>query len=175
VFPIQDGTGRLIVSWSQCRVVENLLEVPCTDERLADPLVEEAPPVYGVWIYDPRDDTQLPVVPPEAGFIFPEVVAADPRTAPPVILGGSNDFAMDPNLAIESAGVIHIRSVYDFDGSVLPGIDIDVLADPAQTTADQRPARFLRIVKAVSLPDEDIVDISSISPTPLSDEALSRV
>ena len=158
VFPIQDGTGRLIVSWSQCRVVENLLEVPCTDERLADPLVVEAPPVYGIWIYDPRDDTQLPVVPPVAGFIFPEVVAADPRTAPPVILDGSSDFTMDPDLVIEGAGVLHIRSVYDFDGAVLPGIDIDGLADPAQTTADQRPARFLRIVKAVSIPDQDIVD-----------------
>ena len=38
VFPILDGTGRLIVSWSQCRVIENLLEVPCTPQRLADPL-----------------------------------------------------------------------------------------------------------------------------------------
>ncbi len=157
VFPIQDGTGRLIVSWSQCRVIENLLEVPCTPERLADPLVQEADPVYGIWIYDPRDNTQLPVVPPEAGFIFPEVVAADPRTAPPVILDGSTDFTMDPDLAAEGAGVLHIRSVYDFDGVAVA--NIDALADPAQTTADQRPARFLRLVKAVSLPDEDTLNI----------------
>ncbi|MFQ5981952.1 MAG: hypothetical protein ACE5KS_01120, partial [Woeseiaceae bacterium] len=160
VFPIQDGTGRLLVSWSQCRVIENLLDVPCTPERLADPLVVEAPPVYGVWIYDPRDDTQLPVVPPEAGFMFPEVVAGDPRTAPPVILDGSTDFTLDPDLAVEGSGVLHIRSVYDFDGIVPAGIDIDTLADPALTTAaDLRPARFLRLVKAVSIPDEDIVDL----------------
>jgi hypothetical protein len=157
VFPIQDGTGRLIVSWSQCRVIENLLEVPCTPERLADPLVVEANPVYGIWIYDPRDGTQLPVVPPEAGFIFPEVVAADPRTAPPVILDGSTTFALDPDVASEGAGVVHIRSVYDFDGVALQ--NIDALADPMQTTADLRPARFLRIVKAVSLPDEDTLNI----------------
>jgi hypothetical protein len=157
VFPIQDGTGRLIVSWSQCRVIENLLEVPCTPERLADPLVQEADPVYGIWIYDPRDGTQLPVVPPEAGFIFPEVVAADPRTAPPVILDGSTNFAMDPDLALEGAGVLHIRSVYDLDGTAIA--NIDALADPLQTTADQRPARFLRLVKAVSLPDEDTLNI----------------
>ena len=157
VFPIQDGTGRMIVSWSQCRVVENLLEVPCTPARLADPLVVEANPVYGIWIYDPRDNTQLPVVPPEAGFIFPEVVAADPRTAPPVILDGSTSFAMDPNLAAEGAGVLHIRSVYDFDGVAFQ--NIDALADPMQTTADLRPARFLKVVKAVSLPDEDTLNI----------------
>lgn len=157
VYPIQDGTGRLIVSWSQCRVVENLLEVPCTPERLADPLVVEANPVYGVWIYDPRDNTQLPVVPAEAGFIIPEVVAADPRTAPPVILDGSSEFPMDPGLVAEGAGVLHIRSVYDFDGVAVA--NIDALADPAQTTADQRPARFLRLVKAVSIPDEDTLNI----------------
>ena len=159
VFPIQDGTGRMIVSWSQCRVIENLLEVPCTPERLADPLVEEANPVYGIWIYDPRDNTQLPVVPPQAGFIFPEVVAADTRTLPPVILNGSDRFTMDPNLTvIEGVGVLHIRSVYDFDGAA--SANIDVLADPGQTTANQRPARFLRIVKAVSIPDEDAQNIN---------------
>ncbi len=157
VFPIQDGTGRLIVSWSQCRVIENLLEVPCTAERLADPLVQEANPVYGIWIYDPRDNTQLPVVPPEAGFIFPEVVAADPKTAPPVILDGSTVFAMDPNLVAEGAGVLHIRSIYDFDGVAVA--NIDALADPAIATADQRPGRFLRLVKAVSLPDEATLNI----------------
>jgi len=157
VFPIQDGTGRMLVSWSQCRVVEETLNVPCTEERLADPDVEAAPPLYGIWIYDPRDNTQLPVVPPEEGFIFTEAVSADPRTAPPVILDTENRFAADPDLVGEGAGVISIRSVYDLDGGATA--NIDALADPAQTTADQRPARFLRVVKAVSIPDEDIVDL----------------
>jgi hypothetical protein len=45
VYPVRDGTGRLLVSWSQCRLIEvtedfadPLAEpniVPCTDERLA--------------------------------------------------------------------------------------------------------------------------------------------
>ena len=55
--------------------------------------------------------------------------------------------------------VIHIRSVYDFAGTA--ALDIDALADPAQFTADERPARFIRIVKAVSLPDEDILDLDN--------------
>ena len=157
VYPIQDGTGRLLVSWSQCRVVEDGLNVPCTTERLANPEVEEAAPIYGIWIYDPRDDTQLPVVPPVEGFMFTEAVSADPRPAPAVVLDGDDAFAADPNLVTEGAGVLSIRSVYDFDGGAVA--NIAALADPARTTADERPARFLRVIKAVSLPDDNVVDL----------------
>ncbi|MGH8193114.1 MAG: hypothetical protein ACREQ8_01755 [Woeseiaceae bacterium] len=173
VYPIQDGTGRLLVSWSQCRVVEDDLFVPCTDERLADPLVEPAPPIYGIWIYDPRDETQLPVVPPAEGFMFTEAVAADPRPTPPVVLDSENAFTADPDLVAESAGVLSIRSVYDFDGGAVA--DIAALADPAQTTADQRPARFLRVMKAVSIPDEDIVDLDNTAFGPNAEQGMKEI
>jgi len=164
VYPILDGTGRMIVSWSQCRLLETLPDLtqnilPCTAERLANPAFTVAPPLYGVWIYDPRDNTQLPVVPGEEGFMFTEVVAADPRIAPPVVLDGLNNFADDPTLVDAAEGVINIRSVYDFDGQ--PTVDISAMADPAQTLAADRPARFLRIEKAVSIPDDDIVDLDN--------------
>ena len=164
VYPILDGTGRMIVSWSQCRLLETLPDLtqnilPCTAERLANPAFTVAPPLYGVWIYDPRDNTQLPVVPGEEGFMFTEVVAADPRIAPPVVLDGLNNFADDPTLVDAAEGVINIRSVYDFDGQ--PTVDISAMADPAQTLAADRPARFLRIEKAVSIPDDDIVDLGN--------------
>ncbi len=175
VFPIQDGTDRLLVSWSQCRLTDfidpnvpidpnapvvQIVYYPCTVDNLANALYEEADPIYGIWMYDPRDNTQLPIVPPEEGFMFTEVVSADPRTTPPVILDSQNSFTMDPDLVAEGAAVISIRSVYDFDGGAVA--PIDTLADPAQTTsADQRPARFLRIVKAVSLPNDDIVDLDN--------------
>ena len=183
VYPIQDGTGRLLVSWSQCRVLEALMDDgdpltfdfiprPCTTERLADLFVQPdpdnpvapplgafvtAPPLYGIWMYDPRDNTQSPVVPAEEGFLFTEVVSADPRPAPPVVLDSVNNFAGDPDLVGESAGVINIRSVYDFDGGAVA--DINALANPVVSTAADRPARFLRIVKPVSMPDEDTLDI----------------
>ena len=36
------------------------------------------------------------------------------------------------------------------------------MADPTKTTsADQRPARFIRIIKAVSIPDRDTRDINN--------------
>ena len=182
-YPIRDGTGRLLVSWSQCRLIEVTEEfgdplvepriVPCTDDRLAaivtidpdnpvTPAVGSfivAPPLYGIWMYDPRDNTQLPVVPGEEGIMVSEVVAADPRTTPPTILDGSNDFQLDPTLAENGEAVLNIRSVYDFDGMAVA--DINALADPAQTLAADRPARFLRIVKAVSQPDDDLLDIDN--------------
>jgi hypothetical protein len=182
-YPIQDGTGRLLVSWSQCRLIEVTEDfgdplvdpriVPCTEERLAavvtidpdDPVTPAlgtfivAPPLYGIWMYDPRDDTQLPVVPGEEGIMVSEVVAADPRVSPPTILDGSNNFQFDPTLADNGEAVLNIRSVYDFDGTA--AADINALADPAQTLAADRPARFLRIVKAVSQPDEDLLDIDN--------------
>ncbi len=186
VYPIQDGTNRLMVSWSQCRLIEILPDdgdpdtlderiVACTTDNLANVLVIDpdnpvtpapgeflvAPPLYGIWIYDPRDDTQLPIVAGEEGFMFTEVVSADPRPVPPVVPDGLNDFALDATLADNGEAVLNIRNVYDFDGAILPGINPAVLADPLQTPAAARPARFLRVEKAVSQPNDDIRDIDN--------------
>ena len=49
-----DGTGRLLFTWTQCRLLERHVSiVPCTPERLAATAATPAPPLYGVWIYDP--------------------------------------------------------------------------------------------------------------------------
>ena len=40
-------------------------------------------------------------------------------------------------------------------------MNIGAVADPQATAAAQRPARFLRVEKAVSIPDEDIVDLDN--------------
>ena len=186
VYPIQDGTGRLMVSWSQCRLIEFLEDdgnpetddfeiVACTDENLANVVVIDpddpvapapgeftvAPPLYGIWIYDPRDETQLPIVPGEEGFMFTEVVSGDPRPFPAVIPDGSTNYTQDPSLPDSGEAVLNIRNVYDFNGEILPGIDPYALADPVQTPASARLARFVRIEKAVSLPDEDLLDIDN--------------
>ncbi len=34
-FPLRDGTGRLLLTWTQCRLLENTRIVPCTPDRLA--------------------------------------------------------------------------------------------------------------------------------------------
>ncbi len=184
VFPIQDGTGRLMVSWSQCLLTaidpdpnappdEPVVTLPCTAENLADPLLEEAAPVYGIWIYDPADDTQRPVVPAEQGFVFTEVVSADPRVAPPVVLDSENMAVDIPDLVLQDAAVISIRSVYDFDGGAVA--DIATLADPGQTLATDRPARFLRVVKAVSIPDDDLLDIDNTAFGVNDDQGMKEI
>ncbi|MEM9057788.1 MAG: hypothetical protein AAGD86_09940, partial [Pseudomonadota bacterium] len=81
VYPLFDGTDRLLTSWSQCRLIEvesvdgQDVEsiVPCTDERLATGTATVAPPIFGLWIYDRVTDTQLPIVAPEEGIIYTEI------------------------------------------------------------------------------------------------------
>lgn len=157
VFPLWDGTDRLLVSWSLCRIAGGGGALPCTDENLATPGVVAAPALYGVFMFDPRDNTQRPIFTPVEGVMLTDVVAMQPRVPlPPVILDRVAGIDFDSDLATEGVGEINILSVYDLDGvDAAPG-GIPVLRDPALTRADQRPARFLRIEKAVSIPDDDV-------------------
>src|SRR5690606_17790424 len=82
-FPLWDGTGRILTAWTMCRMADaDGVILPCTAETLADATLEPASPLYGVWIYDPVDGTQLPVVVGEEGVLIGEVVAAQPRPSP---------------------------------------------------------------------------------------------
>lgn len=158
-WPLHDGTDRLLVSWSGCRLVENNTIVPCTADRLAKPNAKEAAPLYGIFLYDRDEDTQLPVITPKEGVMYTDVVVAEPRALPAIIFDKAPGVELDAQLVSEDAGVLNIRSVYDIDGMDAALPDIATLADPALTLADDRPARFLRIVKAVSIPDDTVVDL----------------
>ncbi|MCQ3828999.1 PD40 domain-containing protein [Microbulbifer elongatus] len=153
-----DGTSRLLVSWSECRVIdpETELPQPCTDEWLATPDIVPADPLYGLWIYDYGEGTQRPIIQPEEGMMISEAVTADTRPVPEFIPQPIPGIDIDRDLYEEGMAVLDIRSVYDFDGSAI--LDIDALADPLQTSAAERPARFLRVVKAVGIPDRDTLD-----------------
>ncbi|MDO3384682.1 hypothetical protein QWI17_02395 [Gilvimarinus sp. SDUM040013] len=161
--PLYDGTNRLLVSWSQCRLIEPANPevdgseeryVPCTEANLAleEPL-EPAPPVYGLWLYNLDDNLQQPVIVPKEDVYYTDLVTLEPR-APVEYLAPD----VDPDLAEEGVGVLHISSVYDMDGEDSSNAGYNNLRDPAQFTAAERPARFLRLLKAVSLPPDDILD-----------------
>lgn len=154
-WPLLDGTNRALVSWSSCRLILNSQIVPCTPAGIADPAAVEANPIYGIFIYDMDNDTQIPIVTPQEGFVFADVVAAAPRTLPPLIFDKVPGVNLDQQAYDEDVGILDIRSVYDVDGVDTTSNGIAALADPAQTVADDRPARFLRIVKAVGIPDDD--------------------
>jgi hypothetical protein len=143
-YPLFDGTDRMFVSWSPCRLLSATLQIiPCTPAALADPNAVAAPPLYGVWIYDRVANTQQPIFAPEEGIVVSDIVAGQPRAVPPIIYDLATTGSADPDLL----GVT--------------GVDIAALADPAQTTADERPARFLRLEKAVALPDRDVRDFDN--------------
>ncbi|MFQ5643006.1 MAG: hypothetical protein ACE5FQ_04825 [Thiogranum sp.] len=165
-YPFWDGTNRALVAWSPCRLLENNVILPCTTELLSNPDAIEAPPLYSVYLYDMDEQTQQPIFVPQEGFLYRDAVAAQPRRLPTIISDGqapaSASFDFDPSLLGENTGILNIRSVYDFDGNFnnfgATAADIETLADPALTTsADDRPARFLRIVKPVSIPPRDLV------------------
>ncbi|AWF83034.1 hypothetical protein BTJ40_20650 [Microbulbifer sp. A4B17] len=157
-WPFHDGTSRLLVTWSECRIVNEETELleTCPDTLAEDEEVQLADPLYGLWIYDYIAGTQLPIVVVEEGEMISEGVTLEPRTEPTYIPDPIAGVDVDADLVEESVGILDIRSVYDFDGEDIVGIE--TLADPAQTTADLRPARFLRVSKAVAIPDDDVLD-----------------
>jgi len=163
VFPLWDGTNRLLVSWSQCRLIDQAVTVPCTTANLNKAGVKPAPPIYGIWIYDSTNNTQLPIVAPLEGVMYTDVVAAQPRVATPPVpaipdgVPGVGEFTFA--LAAQGAGILDIKSVYDFDSvDTAPG-GLAVVSDPTRRITDPlRPRpRFLRIEKAVSLPNQQVL------------------
>ncbi|MBU1191085.1 MAG: hypothetical protein KKE76_05150 [Gammaproteobacteria bacterium] len=155
VYPLWDGTDRALVTWNECRLLEDERIVPCTSDRLAATDVEEAPPLYGIYLYDLERGTQLPIVRPIEGVAFTEVVVAQPRLLPSIRFDQQAGVELDADAAADGAGILNIRSVYDMDGVDTANPSITALADPARTTADQRAARFLRVEKAVGIPDRN--------------------
>lgn len=172
-FPLWDGSGRILVTWSECRLQSIPVAVktgtttttppptilPCTPENLSNasgpnPTLTAAPVLYSAWMFDPASNTFLPLTTPTEGVFVDDIVALQPRATPPTYIGDSYTTTTPPQ------GIIDIRSVYDWDGAQCNGqngqscnvVAMGGIAGVAQLPADQRPARFLRILKAVSIP-----------------------
>ncbi|RZA07142.1 MAG: hypothetical protein EOO68_03850 [Moraxellaceae bacterium] len=154
--PLYDGTQRLLVSWSECRLIEPAAErlVPCTDTWLATEGVIEAAPLYGIWIYNMAQQSQQPVVLAKEGTMFTEPISLEVRAAPAYLQPTTS-----LTLANENVGSLFIQSVYDMDG-VFSGLgsNITSLEAMSQAASEQRPARYIRFIKAVSIPDDETRD-----------------
>lgn len=164
-YPLWDGTERILTSWSLCRLTEvdttgTEQIVPCDEERLAAEDPVEAAPKFGIWMLNLLENTFQPIETGEEGIMYSEVVAMQPRATAAFIPDGVAGIDLDSDLVDEKVGTVHIRSVYDLDGVDTTPSGIDVMADPVLTAVDARPARFLRIVKAVSMPDRDLVQLN---------------
>ncbi len=158
VYPLYDNTNRLLVSWSQCRLIDPITDeiTPCTDFLLSQNAAE-APLLYGLWIFDPESQTQLPVKVPSEGTLYTDAVALAPRTP--------SEFYFPPTLdedwVNEEVGVVHIRSVYDVDGIDVTDAGIVATRNPLLTPVDSLEARFIRIVKGVAIPDDEVLDFDN--------------
>ena len=167
-YPLQDGTNRILVSWSQCRLLDTTQTpppiVPCTSTALAAPNPQTAPPLYSVWMFDPKQNTLMPIMQPVEGVMVTDVAVAQPRTLPNIILDKVRGVDLDPRLYDANVGVIDIRSVYDIDGVDTASPNIATVADPVKTPPSTWPAgrpRFVRLEKAVSIPDPSVVNLSA--------------
>ena len=165
-YPLWDGTNRALVSWSPLRPETE--EDPLTGEEME----VEGEPLYGVYMFDLDLKTLRPIALPEEGFIFTDPIPLIARPAPNVVA----DKPLDQDLAAEGMAVLNVKSVYDTDGLGIMGSrvlaagetlpmtapppddersqvpDLARLKDPAQTMASERPARFVRVTKAVPTP-----------------------
>jgi hypothetical protein len=157
-FPLWDGSGRILVTWSECRL-QNLAKtiLPCTSDNLAQtsgakPALTAAPVLYSVWMFNPADNTFKSVVTPVEGVFLTDVVALQPRPSAQQYIGDSYDATTNP------VGILDIRSVYDWDGGPWSQLPAGGIAAMAQTEADMRPARFLRLEKAVSIPNKQTLN-----------------
>jgi hypothetical protein len=166
-FPLWDGSGRILVSWTQCRLFDvggsdPTRIIPCSPTSPNNPNAVTAPPLYSIWMFDPAQNTILPVMAPVEGVMVTEAVAAQPRVPlPTVILDKQAPVDLNADLVAEGAGLLSIRSVYDFmgvDRALLANNAASTIANvsnPVTTPAGSRLVRFIRIEKPVSIPDDD--------------------
>jgi len=209
-FPLWDGTNRVLVGYRPCEVTRNGVVVPCatlTPEETArladrerplavvqaDPVQDNAPAAYGIYMYDPAQQTWLIVAAPPQGFMYTDPIAlqsrAEPNATPPT--------NVDAALAAQNLALIEVRSVYDTDGlnrmgeqmltaADLPsgctqGIalttptdtldtraqvaDLVRMKDPADPAYRCAPARFVRAARAVAPPSSMMGLRSAIGET----------
>jgi len=191
-YPLWDGTNRVLVAYRPCEVVKNGDVVPCAtlssteiarlsdenrtrEQEAADPIQDNAPASYAIYMYDPAKQTFLNVAAPPHGFMYTDPVALQPRPEPNTPPTDGVDTALN-------YGTIEVRSVYDTDGlnrmgnqvlaaaDLPPGCSVGIAqttptdandtrssvadlvrmknpADPAYLCA---PARFVRATRAVA-------------------------
>jgi len=168
LYPLPDQSDRFLMSWDVCRVVVDEGIRSCgqlSEEELADETLALAAPMYELWLLNNAENTQQLVASTEEGGVITEALVMRPsEQAKTFIADKVVGNELDAQLSDELSAVIHIRSVYDFDG-----LDATIqannpqgiarLSDPSLTPAVNLPARFLRIIRGVPMPPDEVKDI----------------
>ncbi|NKF50668.1 hypothetical protein G3R49_08800 [Shewanella sp. WXL01] len=168
LFALPDESQRYLISWDLCRVIVEEQIRSCgqlTDEQLASPDINLAPALYELWLLDNANNTQQLVATPEPNTFFTEALVMQATSTPKTFIAdrvAGNE--LDFELYQAQAGALHIRSVYDFDGQDVTITNatpngINDIKDPTKVTAAQHPVRYLRIVRGVPMPPDEVRDI----------------
>jgi hypothetical protein len=209
-FPLYDGTNRVLVGYRPCEVTRDGVVVPCatlTPEETArlgdrerplaavqaDPVQDDAPAAYAIYMYDPAPQTWLIVAAPPQGFMYTDPIALQSRDEP----NATPPTAVDAALAAQNLALIEVRSVYDTDGlnrmaeQMLTAADLPAgctqgialttptdtldtraqvadlvrMKDPADPAYNCAPARFVRAARAVAPPSSMMGLRSAIGET----------
>ncbi len=163
--------GEVLVSYSPFQPRKDVDEV--SGETVVDNDVEGLP-VYSIYLFDMDTKSLKLIAIPEDGFAYTDPVLMEPRSKPAKL----PQYSVVLLVADPDKGIINIKSVYDTDGRermgqavltpeeriltpipllVSPQTDVDMrsipdiarLKDSLLTSADQRPARFVRITQAI--------------------------
>jgi len=161
-YPLYDGTNRMLVSWSPCFVqLTSGAVVFCTSSNTSGANVTLAPPQYTLWVYDFDAGTLSPLLSAAAGTEIVDPIILQARKPAPTFIPDSKPTGVaQQNLVNAAVGVLDISSVYDFDGVDTAKPSIAAQADPSQASFYARPARFVRIEKAVEIPDKTVRKIN---------------
>jgi Hydrazine synthase alpha subunit middle domain/WD40-like Beta Propeller Repeat len=166
VFPLYDGTNRMLVSWSPCLVLDTTVTPNatnlCTSSNTSGGNVTLAPPQYTLWVYDLDKGTLGPVLSADAGTMVVEPVVLQPRTpAPQILVDAAPAPGQATTMANSGIGLLDISSVYDVDGVDTATPNITGVSDPSQPGFYARPYRFIRIQKAVEIPGKTVRKIEN--------------
>ncbi len=162
-YPLYDGTNRMLVSWSPCLVqgTGGVVAI-CDAANTSGANVQLAPPQYTLWVYDFSAGTLSPLLSADAGTEIVEPLILQARTPPPAFIADFTPTSTaEQNLVNGQVGVLDISSVYDFDGIDTAKPNIATQANPSQPAFYTRPARFIRIEKAVEIPDKTVRKINA--------------
>lgn len=150
-YPLFDGTNRVLVSWSAAQ------------EQDEDNMImgEDGAPRYGIHMLNLDDTSLRPIALAAEGRILTDPIAIFPRDLPNIVA----DKSLDADLIAENAGILNVKSVYDTDfldimgdrvltsNEFIPRADgVADLLTLKQTSAASRPARFVRVSRAVPTP-----------------------
>jgi hypothetical protein len=168
MYPLYDGTNRMVVSWAPCLVqgAGGTTEV-CNNTNTTGANVVLAPPQYTVWIYDFDAGTLMPLLSAEQGTEIVEPVILQARKPAPAFIPDSTPANPAQQALVNSGvGILNISSVYDFDGVDTAKPDIATQANPQNASFYTRPARFVRIEKAVEIPPKTVrkIDQNDFGP-----------